>query len=97
MTTFWPEFTEFAGVTYLESEDAVTMDEVFLGIEEEVQRMYAAALAKHCKLSDIICRPWEEVVTRWKRSDGVQISLFVSINLPAVLTPYKTAAFLISG
>ena len=32
------------GVPFLASEDAVTMDEVFWGTEEEVKRMYPAAL-----------------------------------------------------
>ena len=31
-----------ASVGFSASEDAVTMDEVFLGTEEEVERMYAA-------------------------------------------------------
>ena len=59
------------------------MDELFSGTEEEVERMYAAALTMHCKLSDIFCSAREEMVTRWKRSDGVQVS-FDRLNLPAV-------------
>jgi hypothetical protein len=35
------------GAPFLASEDAVTMDEVFWGTEEEVGRMYAASLNMH--------------------------------------------------
>jgi hypothetical protein len=40
------------GAPFLASEEAVTMDELLWGTEEEVGRMYAAALIMHCKLSD---------------------------------------------
>ena len=41
------------GVPYIANEDAVTMDEMFWGTEAEIERMYAADLTMHCKLSDI--------------------------------------------
>ena len=42
------------GIQFLASEDAETMDKIFWGSEEEVERMYAAALTMHCKLSDVL-------------------------------------------
>ena len=39
-----------AAAPFLASEDAVTMNELFWGTEEEIERMYAAALTMHCKL-----------------------------------------------
>ena len=35
-------------------EDAETMDEVFWGTEEEIERMCAAILTMRCRLSDIL-------------------------------------------
>ena len=41
------------GAPFLASEDAVTMDEVFRGAEEEVKGMCTATLTLHCKLVGI--------------------------------------------
>ena len=66
------------GVPFLASEDAVTMDEVFWGTEEEVERMYAAALIMHYKLSDI---PFVAHEKRWLQ-DGK--GLMASKSVPVV-------------
>ena len=79
-----------AGVPFLASEDAVTMDEVFRGTEEEVERMWAAALTLHCKLSDILFIAHEK---RWLQDGkGLLASKSVSvvfIYLQFPLTPLK--------
>jgi hypothetical protein len=75
----------------LASEEADTMDVVFWGTEEEVERMYAAALTMHCKLSDIFFVAHEK---RWLHDGkGLLASKSVSvvfIYLQYPLTPYKT-------
>ena len=72
------------GVPFLASEDAVTMEEVFWGSEEEVKRMYPAALTVHCKLSDIFVLAHEK---RWLQ-DGKGLiaakSVSAVIHLPTV-------------
>ena len=39
---------------FVAREDAETMDEVFWGTEEEIERMCAEVLAMRCRLSDIL-------------------------------------------
>ena len=39
---------------FVAREDAETMDEVFWGTEEEIERMCAATLTVPCRLSDIL-------------------------------------------
>jgi hypothetical protein len=78
----------------LASEDAVTMDEVFWGTEEEVERMYAAS-TMHCMLSDILILAHEK---NWlQNGKGLMACKSVSIvfiYLQCPLTPYKTAALM---
>ena len=69
------------------SEDAETMDEVFHGTEEQLERTNTMVIltmhrtrAKRCPL----CSPREEVVARWKRSDGVQVSFGIFHYFPVV-------------
>ena len=40
-----------AALSFIASEDAETMDEVFRGTEEEMERTYATVLNTYCKLS----------------------------------------------
>jgi alcohol oxidase len=82
-----------AGVPFLASEDAVTMDEVFRGTEEEIECKFAAALTMHCKVSDILFVAHEK---RWiQDGKGLMASksvsvVFIDLNIP--LTPYKNSA-----
>ena len=69
-----------SGAPFLASEDAVTMDEVFWGSEEEIERMYAAAFTMHCKLShgDIFFVAHEK---RWLQDGrGLMASKSVSVT-----------------
>ena len=73
------------------SEDAETMDNLFWGTEEEVERVYAAALNMYYKLSDVLFAAYEK---RWLQ-DGKGLMAYKSVSvifiyLQCPLTPYKT-------
>ena len=70
------------GAPFLASEDAVTMDEVFRGTEEEIGRMYAAALTMHCKLSDILILGHEK---KWLQ-DGKGLMACTSVSVVFTFT-----------
>ena len=83
------------GAPFLASEDAVTMDEVFRGAEEEVKRMFTATLTMHCKLVDIFFVAHEK---KWLQDGKGLIAaksvsvVFIYLQFP--LTPYKTAVLM---
>ena len=62
---------------FVATEDAETMDEVFWGTEEEMERMYAAALTMSCKLSNTL---FVAHVKRWLHDGkGLMASKSVSV------------------
>ena len=81
------------GVPFLASEDAETIDKLFWGTEEEVERMSTAALIMHCKLSNILFVAHENLKRWLQDGKGLLASKSVTvvfINLQCLLTPYKT-------
>ena len=80
-----------ARLSFIASEDAETMDEVYQGTEEEIERTYTAVLNTYCKLSDVL---FVAHVKRWLHDGkGLMASKSVSavfICLHCLLRPHET-------
>ena len=65
------------GIPFVASEDAETVDELFQGTEEEVERTWPQH--QRCTISLMTFSTCEKLAAGRKRSDGVQVS-FRDVN-----------------
>ena len=73
-----------AALSFIASEDAETMDEIFRGTEEQMERTYAAFLNTYSKLSDVV---FVAHVKKWLHDGkGLMASKSVSDSQPSSFT-----------